>query len=29
VVRGTGIVLDDMDSLKEVLLEQETDKPLG
>jgi rod shape-determining protein MreB len=29
VVRGTGIVLDDMESLKEVLLEQETNKPLG
>jgi len=28
VVRGTGVVLDDMESLKEVLIEQETDKPL-
>ncbi len=29
VVRGTGIVLDDMESLKEVLIEKETDSPLG
>lgn len=29
VVRGTGIVLDDMESLKEVLIEEEPNKPLG
>ncbi len=29
VVRGTGIVLDDMDALKEVLIEEEKNKPLG
>ena len=29
VVRGTGIVLDDMEHLKEVLIEEETGRPLG
>lgn len=29
VVRGTGIVLDDMESLKEVLIEEEANTPLG
>ena len=29
VVRGTGIVLDDMEHLKEVLIEEEDRKPLG
>ncbi len=29
VVRGTGIVLDDMEHLKEVLIEEEDNKPLG
>lgn len=29
VVRGTGIVLDDMDTLKEVLIEDEQNRPLG
>lgn len=29
VVRGTGIVLDDMDTLKEVLIEDEQDHPLS
>jgi rod shape-determining protein MreB and related proteins len=29
VVRGTGIVLDDMDALKEVLIEEEPNKPLS
>ena len=29
VVRGTGIVLDDMENLKEVLIEEEAGKPLG
>ncbi|HLC95065.1 MAG TPA: rod shape-determining protein [Patescibacteria group bacterium] len=29
VVRGTGIVLDDMDQLKEVLISEEANKPLG
>lgn len=29
VVRGTGIVLDDMENLKEVLIEEEQNKPLG
>lgn len=29
VVRGTGIVLDDMESLKEVLIAEEVNRPLG
>ena len=29
VVRGTGIVLDDMEHLKEVLIAEETNRPLG
>jgi len=29
VVRGTGIVLDDMENLKDVLIEEETNKPFG
>lgn len=29
VVRGTGIVLDDMETLKDVLIEEEAGRPLG